>query len=101
MTTLEIQVSKITGSHAVLRTQCQAMFKSISSSKGNIVLNFKGIEFMSRAFADELQVQTAKMKKKIMLVNVTKDIQNMITITKKTLNKPQKQEKTSLFVREI
>jgi len=66
------------GNNIFTRNTISAFFEKINSKKeAEIVLDFKGVEFISRSCADEYLKQKEKSKKKVVEANMSKEVCSM------------------------
>jgi CRISPR/Cas system CSM-associated protein Csm4 (group 5 of RAMP superfamily) len=85
----KILLKKAISSHLFLRQTAVNFFKKINKLKDSeIIIDFKGIQFMSRSFAHEYLQQTAKSKKNIKELNVPTDIKKMLNYVQHAQAKP-------------
>ena len=79
----EIVLSQCFGKKIFTRNSIIAFFEEFNSTKeSEIVLDFKGVEFISRSCADEYLKQKEKTSKKILEANITKDVYSMFNVVK-------------------
>jgi len=74
----KVLLSQEFGSNIFTRKTISAFFEKINSQKETeIVLNFKGIEFISRSCADEYLKQKEESEKKIVEENMSQEVCSM------------------------
>ena len=62
---------------------------------GNVILDFKNVEFISRSFAHELWLYMHRHKE-VEIVNTNKDIENMINAVKHSIENGKRNNKLDL-----
>ena len=74
----KILLSQKFGNNIFTRNTISAFFERVNSQKeAEIVLDFKGVEFISRSCADEYLKQKEKSKKKVVEANMSKEVCSM------------------------
>lgn len=62
------------------RNKIEKLFKNIDESISELIMNFEGVEFMGRSFAQEYLNQKNKASVKITEINVPKDVKKLFDI---------------------
>ena len=76
------------GNNIFTRRTISAFFEGINSQKeSEIILDFKGVKFISRACADEYLKQKEKSNKKIIERNMSKEVCSMFNAIQKQYEK--------------
>jgi len=76
----KILLSQEFGNNIFTRKTISAFFEKINSQKeAEIVLDFKGVDFISRSCADEYLKQKEESNKKIIERNLSKEVCSMFT----------------------
>ena len=71
----KILLSQEFGNNIFTRNTISAFFEKINSQKeAEIVLDFKGVDFISRSCADEYLKQKEKSSKKVVEANMSKEV---------------------------
>jgi anti-anti-sigma regulatory factor len=84
--TLRIDVRKDVGSLLMLRSTVTPLFRRISRSNARrVVVDFSGVEFMSRSFADEYLAAKAASLKQIEERRVPVEVKRMMSIVSRQL----------------
>ncbi len=84
----KILLSQKFGDNIFTRNTISSFFERINDMKEKeIVLNFKGVKFISRSCADEYLKQKEKVKKKIMEVNMSQEVCSMFNAVRNQYKK--------------
>lgn len=80
MSEIEIILSEQIDSDLGSRNKIEELYQNISDDVSKVVMNFKGVEFMGRSFAQEYLNQKNKSPFEVIEINVPKDVQEMFNI---------------------
>lgn len=80
MNELEIFLEKEIDSDLGSRSKIEELFKNISSDVSKVVMNFTGVKFMGRSFAQEYLNQKNKANFEVVEVNVPNDVQKLFDV---------------------
>lgn len=87
-TSTTIAVKKLVGHSPNYRNSADVLFATVAPGVTEVVLDFTGVEFISRGFADQLhkerlRVQEA-LKLQVVLENVSEDVRQMMAAVART-----------------
>ena len=80
MSEIEIILSKKIDSDLGSRNKIEELYQNIDDNVSKVVMNFKGVEFMGRSFAQEYLNQKNKAPFEIVEINMPNEVQNMFNI---------------------
>lgn len=80
MTEIEIFLKKEIDSDLGSRSKIENLFNSIDSDTSKVIMNFTGVEFMGRSFAQEYLNQKNKASFRVVESNVPDDVQKLFDI---------------------
>ena len=80
MSEIEIFLEKEIDSDLGSRNKIEELYKNISSDVSKVVMNFTGVKFMGRSFAQEYLNQKEKASFEVVEVNVPEDVQKLFDI---------------------
>ena len=80
MSEIEIFLEKEIDPDLGSRNKIEELFKNISSDVSKVVMNFTGVKFMGRSFAQEYLNQKNKASFEVVEVNVPDDVQKLFDI---------------------
>ena len=80
MSEIEILLEKEIDSDLGSRNKIETLFKSIPDNISKVVMNFSGVEFMGRSFAQEYLNQKNKASFEVVEINVPEDVQKLFDI---------------------
>ncbi|MBO4516049.1 hypothetical protein J5751_01090 [bacterium] len=80
MSELEIFLAKEIDSDLGSRNKIEELYKKIDDNVSKVVMNFNGVEFMGRSFAQEYLNQKNKASFQVVEVNVPDDVQKLFDI---------------------
>ena len=80
MSEIEIFLEKGIDPDLGSRNKIEELFKNISSDVSKVVMNFTGVKFMGRSFAQEYLNQKNKASFEVVEVNVPDDVQKLFDI---------------------
>ena len=87
MEELEIFLKQDIGSDLGSRQQIEELFKNISNTATKVIMNFEGVEFIGRSFAQEYLNQKHFASFEIIEKNMSEDVEKMFQIILKLNNK--------------
>lgn len=79
MNNITLNIKSILGSDIRVRSR---IFEIVSqmNERANYLLDFSGVEFISRSFADELITMTENANNKISIINTTQDLLRVVRL---------------------
>ena len=77
MNEIEILLKKEIGPDLGSRQQIEELFNNIHKNTSKVIMNFKGIEFMGRSFAQEYLNQKIDAPFEVTEKNMPKDVEKM------------------------
>lgn len=80
MTEIEIFLKKEIDSDLGSRSKIENLFNSIDSDTSKVIMNFTGVEFMGRSFAQEYLNQKNKASFTVVESNVPDNVQKLFDI---------------------
>ena len=80
MSEIEIFLEKEIDSDLGSRNKIEELYKNISSDVSKVVMNFTGVKFIGRSFAQEYLNQKEKASFEVVEVNVPEDVQKLFDI---------------------
>lgn len=80
MSEIEIFLEKEIDPDLGSRNKIEELFKNISSDVSKVVMNFTGVKFMGRSFAQEYLNQKNKASFEVVEVNVPDDVQKLFDV---------------------
>ncbi len=80
MSEIEIFLEKGIDPDLGSRNKIEELFKNISSDVSKVVMNFTGVKFMGRSFAQEYLNQKNKASFEVVEVNVPDDVQKLFDV---------------------
>ena len=80
MSEIEIFLEKEIDSDLGSRNKIEELYKNISSDVSKVVMNFTGVKFMGRSFAQEYLNQKNKASFEVVEVNVPDDVQRLFDV---------------------
>ena len=80
MSEIEIFLEKEIDSDLGSRNKIEELYNNISSDVSKVVMNFTGVKFMGRSFAQEYLNQKDKADFEVVEVNVPDDVQKLFEV---------------------
>ena len=80
MSEIEILLSEKIDSDLGSRNKIEELYQNISDDVSKVVMNFKGIEFMGRSFAQEYLNQKNKAPFGVVEINVPEDVEKLFNV---------------------
>lgn len=80
MSEIEIFLEKEIDSDLGSRNKIEDLYKNISSDVSKVVMNFTGVKFMGRSFAQEYLNQKDKADFEVVEINVPDDVQKLFEV---------------------
>lgn len=80
MSEIEILLSEKIDSNLGSRNKIEELYQNISDDVSKVVMNFKGIEFMGRSFAQEYLNQKNKAPFEVVEINVPEDVEKLFNV---------------------
>lgn len=80
MSEIEIILSEQIDSDLGSRNKIEDLYQNIPEDVSKVVMNFKGVEFMGRSFAQEYLNQKNKATFEVLEINMPDDVQMMFNI---------------------
>lgn len=80
MKEIEIVLEKEIDSDLGSRNKIEELYENIDSDVSKVVMNFKGVEFMGRSFAQEYLNQKYAASFEVVEVNVPEDVQKLFNV---------------------
>ena len=87
MSEIEIILKKEIGSDLGSRQKIDKLFKNINENVSKVVMNFEGVEFMGRSFAQEYLNRKHFASFEVVEKNMSEDIKKMFEIILELNNK--------------
>jgi hypothetical protein len=87
MSEIEIILKKEIGSDLGSRQKIEKLFKNINENVSKVVMNFEGVEFMGRSFAQEYLNRKHFASFEVVEKNMSEDIKKMFEIILELNNK--------------
>ena len=87
MSEIEIILKKEIGPDLGSRQKIEALFKNIGNDVSKVIMNFDGVEFMGRSFAQEYLNQKHFASFEVVEKNMPEDVEKMFEIILKLNNK--------------
>ena len=82
MNEIEILLEKEIDSDLGSRNKIEELYKNIDSNVSKVVMNFKGVEFMGRSFAQEYLKQKHLINKEIREIRVPQNVDSVLKLVK-------------------
>ena len=86
MNQIEVYLEKEIGPDLGSRQKIEELFKNIDSNASKVIMNFEGIDFMGRSFAQEYLNRKHIATFEVIEKNMSEDIQKMFEIILKLNN---------------
>lgn len=84
----KILLSQELGNDVFTRNTISAFFEMVNSQKeAEVILDFKGVKFISRSCADEYLKQKEKSNKKIIESNLSNEVRSMFNVVQNQYEK--------------
>ena len=80
MSEIEIVLSKQINPDLGSRNKIEQLYRNIGGDVSKVVMNFEGVEFMGRAFAQEYLNQKNKAKFEVTEINMPEEARHMFNI---------------------
>ncbi|MGN0177228.1 MAG: hypothetical protein ACI389_05305 [Methanobrevibacter sp.] len=80
MSEIEIFLEKEIDSDLGSRNKIEELYNNISSDVSKVVMNFTGVKFMGRSFAQEYLNQKDKADFEVVEINVPDDVQKLFEV---------------------
>ncbi|WP_295601116.1 hypothetical protein [uncultured Methanobrevibacter sp.] len=80
MSEIEVNLKNEIGSDLGSRQKIEKLFKNINTNASKVIMNFEGVEFMGRSFAQEYLNQKHIANYEITEINLSEDIKKMFNI---------------------
>ena len=80
MSEIEILLSEKIDSDLGSRSKIEELYQNIDHNVSKVVMNFKGVEFMGRSFAQEYLNQKNKASFEVIEINMPQDVEEMFKI---------------------
>ncbi|MDO5810141.1 MAG: hypothetical protein Q4Q37_03520 [Methanobrevibacter sp.] len=77
MSEIEVNLKNEIGSDLGSRQKIEKLFKNINTNASKVIMNFEGVEFMGRSFAQEYLNQKHIANYEITEINLSEDIKKM------------------------
>ena len=77
MSVIEVNLKNEIGSDLGSRQKIEKLFKNINTNASKVIMNFEGVEFMGRSFAQEYLNQKHIANYEITEINLSEDIKKM------------------------
>lgn len=87
MTEIEVFLKKEIGADLGFRQKIEKLFKNIEPHVSMVIMNFEGVEFMGRSFAQEYLNRKHLASFEVVEKNMPEDIQKMFEIILKINNR--------------
>ncbi|MBQ8017785.1 MAG: hypothetical protein IJ258_06730 [Methanobrevibacter sp.] len=87
MNQIEVYLEKEIGPDLGSRQKIEELFKNIDSNASKVIMNFEGIDFMGRSFAQEYLNRKHIATFEVIEKNMSEDIQKMFEIILKLNNR--------------
>lgn len=87
MTEIEVFLKKEIGADLGSRQKIEKLFKNIEPHVSMVIMNFEGVEFMGRSFAQEYLNRKHLASFEVVEKNIPEDIQKMFEIILKINNR--------------
>ncbi|WP_458406356.1 hypothetical protein [Methanobrevibacter sp.] len=87
MSEIEVILKKEIGKDLGSRQKIEALFKNIDENVSKVTMNFEGVEFMGRSFAQEYLNRKHIASFEVVEKNMPEDVQKMFEIILKLNNK--------------
>jgi hypothetical protein len=87
MSEIEIILKKEIGSDLGSRQKIEKLFKNINENVSKVIMNFEGVEFMGRSFAQEYLNRKHFASFEVVEKNMSEDIKKMFEIILELNNK--------------
>ena len=87
MTEIEVFLKKEIGADLGSRQKIEKLFKNIDPNVSMVIMNFEGVEFMGRSFAQEYLNRKHLASFEVVEKNMPEDIQKMFEIILKINNR--------------
>ena len=87
MTEIEVFLKKEIGADLGSRQKIEKLFKNIEPHVSMVIMNFEGVEFMGRSFAQEYLNRKHLASFEVVEKNIPKEIQKMFEIILKINNR--------------
>ena len=75
-----IKLKEEIDSNLIIRLDAEELFKKLEDNSSKVVMDFQGIEFINRSFAQEYLNQKFHAKYDIEEINVPDDVKNMFNV---------------------
>lgn len=80
MSEIEIILSEQINSDLGSRNKIEKLYQNIPEDISKVVMNFKGVEFMGRSFAQEYLNQKNKATFEVVEVNIPEDVEKLFNL---------------------
>ncbi len=80
MSKIEIILSEQINSDLGFRNKIEKLYQNIPEDVSKVVMNFKGVEFMGRAFAQEYLNQKDNATFEVVEVNIPEDVEKLFNL---------------------
>ncbi len=80
MSKIEIILSEQINSDLGSRNKIEKLYQNIPEDVSKVVMNFKGVEFMGRAFAQEYLNQKDNATFEVVEVNIPEDVEKLFNL---------------------
>ena len=80
MSEIEIILSEKIDSDLGSRNKIELLFQNIPNDVSKVVMNFKGVEFMGRSFAQEYLNQKNKASFEVIEINMPNEVEEMFNV---------------------
>lgn len=87
MSEIEVNLKNEIGSDLGSRQKIEKLFKNINTNASKVIMNFEGVEFMGRSFAQEYLNQKHIANYEITEINLSEDIKKMFDMILELNNK--------------
>lgn len=87
MSEIEVLLKKEIGSDLGSRQKIEELFTNIDKNASKVIMDFEGVEFMGRSFAQEYLNQKHNASFEVVEINLPTDIEKMFDMILKLNNK--------------
>lgn len=87
MSEIEVNLKNEISSDLGSRQKIEKLFKNINTNASKVIMNFEGVEFMGRSFAQEYLNQKHIANYEITEINLSEDIKKMFDMILELNNK--------------
>ena len=77
---LIINLKEEISSNLIIRLDAEQLFEKLENNTSKVVMDFEGIEFINRSFAQEYLIQKFNAKYEIEEINLPDEVKNMFNV---------------------